>query len=123
MLNLCAQLLRLPVSQLVHTSSSMHIYSHGALVALHTDTKDAHLVGLIVNAETDVGSPWPLTLVDREGRAHTMELRPFEAVVYESVTVAHGRLRSLNGTRVSNMFFHFTLKEWGQVDGLHDVWN
>ena len=61
----------------------------------HTDRLNTHVVSAIFNIDQDVDVEWPLQIVDHQGSAHEILLKPGDMVLYESARLVHGRIKPL----------------------------
>ena len=50
---------------------------------------------------------WPLFILDNDGAAERVLLRPGEMVWYESARAVHGRPQLFNGEYFDNLFVHY----------------
>ena len=94
-------------------------YSRHSRLSLHVDRLSTHVISAIVNIQQEVDRPWLLDILDNSGRAHQVELRPGEMLLYESARLPHGRTRPLEGQNFTNIFVHFRPREmeWFTEDG------
>lgn len=68
----------------------------GAILAPHVDRLPL-VSSCIVNVAQDVDEPWPLEVIDREGKAVNVTMEPGDMVLYESHSLIHGRPFPLKG--------------------------
>ena len=81
-------------------------YQQGAMLDMHVDKRDTHLVSAILNVAQAVTTDWPLEIHDHFGRRHTALLKPGEMLLYESARLKHGRPQPLDGAYFANIFVH-----------------
>ena len=96
-------------------------YSRASRLSLHVDRLSTHVISAIVNIQQEVEAPWLLDILDNSGRAHQVELRPGQMLLYESARLPHGRTRPLEGRNFTNIFVHFrpARLQWFNQD---DIW-
>jgi len=88
-------------------------YSRGASLRNHVDRVDTHTFSAVLQiAQSGVEEPWPLQVIDFNGKKHDITLEPGEMILYEGHKLIHGRPYPFNGTRFSNAFIHFAPTEW-----------
>ncbi|GAB3032001.1 2OG-Fe(II) oxygenase [Bowmanella dokdonensis] len=85
----------------------IRVYHHGAMLKLHRDRLDTHIISAIINVDQQVNEDWPLEIEDNYCRLHQLVLKPGEILCYEGARLRHGRPQPLNGTRYANIFCHF----------------
>lgn len=91
-------------------------YTNGSYLHLHVDTMQTHVISGIINvAQTGVEEPWPLEILDLDGRLHSINMDPGDLVFYESAKLLHGRPHPLRGERYSNVFVHYKPREGWEV--------
>lgn len=56
--------------------------------------------------------PWPFEMRDHSGRLNTLDMKPGEAVIYESSTCSHLRRHPLKGVFYANTFMRFRPRGW-----------
>ena len=56
--------------------------------------------------QQDIDEPWPLHILDHEGKRHYVDMQPGEMVLYEGATLIHGRPRPLKGKHYDNLTVH-----------------
>ncbi len=81
-------------------------YQHGAILDMHIDRMETHIVSAILNVAQEVTSDWPLFIHDHFGRKHAVLLKPGEMLFYESARLRHGRPEPLDGAHFANVFVH-----------------
>ena len=109
---------------LVHTSFyGIREYHRGAELRMHVDRVATHVFSVIINVDqVGVDEPWPLELIDFEGKRSSVVMEPGQLLFYQSAKLVHGRPASFNGTRYSNCFCHFSPVEgWDYVYGAGDI--
>jgi len=89
------------------TCYGFRIYLPGAHLHDHVDTSATHVVSSTLCVDRDVRSPWPLHVVDIDGRELGVDLEPGEIALYESARVLHGRPVPLDGRFHVGMFIHY----------------
>ena len=79
----------------------------------------------IIQIDQKVDTPWPLTVIDHNGRKDKVYLEKGEMVLYESAKVMHGRQFYLDGDYYDNLFVHFTIKkDYEKFQAVNDyVWS
>jgi len=87
-------------------------YHAKASLKMHVDRPKTHIISAILNVAQDVDSDWPLVIKDFENRLHNVTMSPGETVLYESMTLCHGRPHVLEGRYYSNIFIHSAPKNW-----------
>ncbi len=85
----------------------VRIYNRGAILKSHRDREETHIIGVIINIDQKVDSPWALEIEDHQRNNHEIFLSPGEVIFYESATLDHGRPRPLDGDSFVNVFCHF----------------
>lgn len=81
-------------------------YTNGAILSPHVDRLPL-VSSCIVNVDQDVDEPWPLEVIDRQGRAVNVTMEPGDMVLYESGSLIHARPFPLKGRFFANIFIHF----------------
>jgi prolyl 4-hydroxylase len=81
-------------------------YTTGAILSPHADRLPL-VSSCIVNVAQDVDEPWPLEVIDRQGRAVNVTMEPGDMVLYESGSLIHARPFPLKGKYFANIFIHF----------------
>jgi prolyl 4-hydroxylase len=81
-------------------------YQNGAILDMHIDRMETHIVSAILNIAQEVTTDWPLVIHDHFGRRHSVLLQPGEMLFYESARLKHGRPQPLDGARFANVFVH-----------------
>lgn len=82
-------------------------YRSNAILKLHRDRIDTHIISAIINVAQDVDEDWPLVIEDNYYRTHHVILKPGEVVFYEGARLKHGRPIPFNGRSFANIFCHF----------------
>lgn len=82
-------------------------YHRGAILKMHRDRIDTHIISAIINVDQDVDSDWPLIIEDNGYRMHKVFLKPGEIVFYEGGRLLHGRPIAFEGNSFANLFCHF----------------
>ena len=94
----------------------LRVYLPGAYLHDHVDTRSTHIVSSTICVDRDLRSPWPLHVVDVDGREFEVDQKPGELVLYESARIAHGRPSPLIGRFHVGIFLHYrpvdTWKGW-----------
>jgi prolyl 4-hydroxylase len=83
------------------------VYLPGAYLHTHVDSEDTHIVSSAICVDKDVRVPWPLHVVDIDGRELDVDLEPGEFVLYESAKIFHGRPTPLKGRYHVGLFLHY----------------
>ena len=73
----------------------------------HRDREETHIIGVIINIDQKVESPWALEIEDHQRNNHEIFLSPGEVIFYESATLDHGRPNPLDGDSFVNVFCHY----------------
>jgi prolyl 4-hydroxylase len=81
-------------------------YQRGAVLDMHVDRVETHIVSAILNVDQEVAKDWPLHIHDHFGRRHAVILKPGELLFYESARLKHGRPEPLDGAHFANIFVH-----------------
>jgi prolyl 4-hydroxylase len=84
----------------------IRIYTEGAVLSPHVD-RIPLISSCIINVAQDVDEPWPLEVIDRQGRAVNVTMEPGDMVLYESHSLIHARPFPLKGRYMANIFIHF----------------
>jgi len=82
-------------------------YKKGAILKLHRDRFDTHIISAIINVAQQVNEDWPLVIEDNYYRSHNVLLAPGDVVFYEGARLMHGRPIAFDGTSFANIFCHF----------------
>ncbi|MCX2976976.1 2OG-Fe(II) oxygenase [Candidatus Marimicrobium litorale] len=82
-------------------------YQRGAVLEMHRDRLETHIISAIINVAQDIHSPWPLCVEDHYYRLHQVYLEPGEVVFYEGGRLRHGRPYALDGASFANIFCHY----------------
>lgn len=82
-------------------------YHNGAILKLHRDRIDTHIISAILNVDQETNVDWPLLIEDNYYRKHQVMLKPGEMVFYEGARLLHGRPVPFQGTFFANIFCHF----------------
>lgn len=85
----------------------IRIYKEGAILKLHRDRIETHIISAIINVDQEVNEDWPLVIEDNFYRQHSVYLKPGEIVLYEGGRLKHGRPIPLSGSSFANIFCHF----------------
>ncbi len=85
----------------------VRIYNRGAILKPHRDREETHIIGVIINIEQKVDSPWALEIQDHQNNNHEIFLSPGEVIFYESATLDHGRPTPFDGEKFVNVFCHY----------------
>ena len=85
----------------------VRIYNRGAILKPHRDREETHIIGVIVNIDQQVDTPWALEIEDHQKNIHEVFLSPGEVIFYESATLDHGRPTPLDGDTFVNVFCHY----------------
>lgn len=81
-------------------------YQRGAMLAMHVDRAETHVISAIVNVDQRVNEDWPLYILDHMARLHAVVLQPGDVLLYESARLKHGRPEPLHGDSYANIFAH-----------------
>ena len=102
-------------------------YKDGAWLAAHVDQMATHVISAILNIG-QMGDPWPLHILDHDGRPHQVLLKEGQMVWYESAKLQHARPVRFRGKFFDNVFVHFKPRDrrWYSKDvmqvGLDGFW-
>ena len=89
------------------------VYLPGAYLHDHVDVGATHIVSSTICVDRDVRAPWPLHVLDVDGREFDVDQKPGELVLYESARIAHGRPTPLDGRFHVGIFVHYRpTPEW-----------
>lgn len=58
-------------------------YRRDSRLALHVDRISSHVISAIINLNQQVDTPWLLDILDNTGRAHQVQLKEGEMLLYE----------------------------------------
>jgi prolyl 4-hydroxylase len=81
-------------------------YQRSAVLDMHIDRMETHIVSAILNVSQDVVTDWPLVIHDHYGRRHKVLMKPGDMLFYESARLKHGRPEPLDGAHFANVFVH-----------------
>ena len=81
-------------------------YQRGTFLYQHVD-RQPHFVSSTICVDHALDAPWPLTIVDLDGRVGQIDMEPGELVFYEGTRLAHGRPYPLNGDFYAGIFVHY----------------
>lgn len=82
-------------------------YHNGALLKMHRDRIDTHIISAIINVDQETDVEWPLVIEDNYYRIHHIFLKPGDMVFYEGGRLLHGRPLAFEGKSFANIFCHF----------------
>ena len=82
-------------------------YHNGAVLKMHRDRIDTHIISAIINVEQETDVDWPLVIEDNYYRKHHVIMQPGDMVFYESARLLHGRPLKFEGAAFANVFCHF----------------
>lgn len=82
-------------------------YHNGAVLKMHRDRIDTHIISAIINVDQDTDEDWPLVIEDNYYRTHHIMIKPGEVILYEGGRLLHGRPIMFEGQSFANMFCHF----------------
>ncbi|TYK64495.1 2OG-Fe(II) oxygenase [Colwellia echini] len=85
----------------------IRVYFDGAVLKMHRDRIETHIISVILNVDQDVKQDWPLEIEDNYYRKHQVMLKPGEMIFYEGARLSHGRPTPLKGNSYANIFCHF----------------
>jgi prolyl 4-hydroxylase len=81
-------------------------YQRSAVLDMHIDRMETHIISAILNVAQQVEKDWPLVIHDHFGRRYAVMLKPGEMLFYESARLKHGRPKALDGEYFANVFVH-----------------
>ena len=93
----------------------LRVYTRGAVLELHRDREETHIIGAVLNIEQQSDVDWPLEIEDHTVKKHSLILNPGELLLYESALLEHGRPVPFEGDRFVNVFCHFMPRESREV--------
>lgn len=82
-------------------------YHNGAILKMHRDRIDTHIISAIINVDQETALDWPLVIEDNYYRTHQIMMKPGEVILYEGGRLLHGRPIMFEGQSFANMFVHF----------------
>ena len=82
-------------------------YTNGAVLRMHVDTANTHVVSSIINVDQSLRKDWPLLILDHYGNEHNITMEPSDMVLYESAKLLHGRPEPMDGDHYDNIFIHY----------------
>lgn len=82
-------------------------YHNGAVLKMHRDRIDTHIISAIINVDQETNVGWPLVIEDNYYRTHHIMIKPGEVIFYEGGRLMHGRPIMFEGHSFANMFCHF----------------
>lgn len=82
-------------------------YHNGAVLKMHRDRIDTHIISAIINVDQETSIDWPLVIEDNYYRKHHIMIKPGEVIFYEGGRLLHGRPIKFEGKSFANMFCHF----------------
>jgi len=82
-------------------------YHNGAVLKMHRDRIDTHIISAIINVDQETDVDWPLVIEDNYYRTHHIMIKPGEVILYEGGRLLHGRPIKFEGQAFANMFCHF----------------
>jgi len=82
-------------------------YHNAAVLKMHRDRIDTHIISAIINVDQDTDVDWPLVIEDNYYRTHHVLLAPGDVVFYEGGRLLHGRPIAFEGRAFANVFCHF----------------
>ena len=82
-------------------------YLPGAILDMHRDWMETHVVSAVINIEQDVDQDWLLQIEDHHYRTHKIRLQPGQILMYEGARLLHGRPEPLKGRSFANLFAHY----------------
>ncbi len=82
-------------------------YRRGAVLKMHRDRPETHIISAILNIAQQVDEDWPLCLEDNYYRRLEITVRPGDMLLYEGARLLHGRPSPLVGNEYSSIFVHF----------------
>jgi prolyl 4-hydroxylase len=90
----------------------IRVYQPKSYLYNHVDRARTHVVSSTICVDHRLISPWPLCIVDNEGRPHEVSIEPGEMVFFEGARLTHGRPYPLDGEYYANIFIHYTPLDW-----------
>jgi hypothetical protein len=86
-------------------------YTDGAVLRMHVDTVNTHVVSAIINVGQRLREDWPLLILDHDDAEHSISMQPGDMVLYESAKLLHGRPSVFQGDAYENIFIHYAPTE------------
>lgn len=96
-------------------------YKNGAILKLHRDRFDTHIISAIINVAQEVNEEWPLMIEDNYYRNHSVMLAPGDVIFYEGARLTHGRPIAFDGASFANIFCHFRPKDYAPVTNFSEA--
>jgi len=98
-------------------------YKNGSWLAAHVDQMATHVISAILNIGQR-GDPWPLHIMDHDGKTHQVLLQEGQMVWYESAKLQHARPFKFSGEYFDNVFVHFKPRDrkWYSRDVMQIKW-
>ena len=92
----------------------MREYKRGAILKMHVDKKDTHIISVIIHIDKKVDKDWPLVVFDpntkKEKKIYLDD--NIDCVLYEGARVIHGRPYEFFGDSYTNLFAHFSTTDF-----------
>ena len=85
----------------------VRVYRRGAVLNMHRDRTDTHVISATLCIGQSVDEAWPLHLEDNTYRPLRLEMQPGDMVLYEGARLLHGRPTPLVGDHYAGVFVHF----------------
>tara|TARA_R110000744_G_scaffold74055_1_gene148119 strand:+ start:724 stop:1437 length:714 start_codon:yes stop_codon:yes gene_type:complete len=93
----------------------LRVYTRGAVLDLHRDREETHIIGVVLNIAQQSEVDWPLEIDDHAGKKHSLVMEPGELLLYESALLEHGRPEPFEGDSFVNVFCHFMPRKSQEV--------
>jgi prolyl 4-hydroxylase len=85
-------------------------YKRGAVLKMHVDAKNTHVLSLIIHIHQNVDKSWPLVIFDPQTKKEIKIYldHDISCVLYEGGRIIHGRPYEFVGDSYANIFAHFS---------------
>lgn len=98
------------------------VYRGGNVLKKHVDRVETHIISSIVHIGRDIDEPWYLSILNNDGVAQHVDLKPGHMLFYESARLMHWRSGKMKGRYYCSLFLHYKPVGWPLTEqGLIDV--
>ena len=89
-------------------------YKRGAILKMHVDKKDTHIISVIIHIDKKVDKDWPLVVFDPDIKKEKKIFLDdnIDCVLYEGARIIHGRPYEFFGDSYANLFVHFSTTDF-----------
>lgn len=89
-------------------------YKRGAILKMHVDAINTHVISVIIHIDNKVDKNWPLVIFDPNTKKEKKIYldNNIDCVLYESGRIIHGRPNELIGDSYANLFAHFSTSDF-----------